>query len=72
MDILPWKNLHVLRDIVDVIEHTSVKIFEEKKKALEEGDEAAAQKISEAKDIMSILSAYHLLLWYKRDWLIAV
>ena len=60
MNILPWKNLHTLRDIVDVIDSTAVEIFEEKKKALEEGDEAVTQQFGRGNDIMSILSAYYL------------
>ncbi|KAF8971842.1 cytochrome P450 [Flammula alnicola] len=55
VDILPWKNLHAVRDIVDVLYHTSVEIFESKKKALSEGDEALANQIGQGKDIMSIL-----------------
>ena len=51
-----------MRDIVDVLNNTAIEIFEEKKKALEEGDEAMAQQISKGKDIISILSAYQLLL----------
>ena len=50
-----------MRDIVDVLNTTAAGIFEEKKKALEEGDEAVAHQIGEGNDIMSILSAYHLL-----------
>ena len=60
MDFLPWKSLHDLRDIVDIIDNTSVEIFEGKKKALEEGDETVTQQIGQGKDIMSILSAYWL------------
>jgi len=52
---LPWKSLHDLRDIVDIIDNTSVEIFEAKKKELEEGDEAVTQQIGQGKDIMSIL-----------------
>ena len=62
MDLLPWKSLHEIRDIVDVLHNTTIEIFEAKKKALEEGDDAVAQQIGQGKDIMSILSAYcHLL-----------
>jgi hypothetical protein len=61
MDILPWKNLHEMRDIVDILDTTAIEIFEEKKKALEEGDEAVTQQIGNGNDIMSILSAYRLL-----------
>ena len=61
MNIVPWKNLHTMRDILNVLNNTAVEIFEEKKKALEEGDEAVTQQISKGNDIMSILSAYCLL-----------
>lgn len=55
MNLLPWKNLHELRDIVDVFYNTSVDIFEAKKKALKEGDEAVSRQIGQGKDIISIL-----------------
>ena len=60
MNILPWKNLHALRDIADIFHNTSVEILEGKKKALEEGDEAVTQQIGQGNDIISILSAYDL------------
>ena len=53
-----------MRDIVDVLTTTSTEIFEEKKEALEKGDTTVTQQITEGNDIMSILSAYHLLLRY--------
>ena len=68
MNIFPWKNLHELRDVVDVLNNTAVEIFEKKKKALEEGDEAVSQQIGRGKDIMSILSAYHYFPWYNCGW----
>ncbi|KAF8966257.1 cytochrome P450 [Flammula alnicola] len=55
VDILPWKNVRELRDIVDILYNTSVEIFESKKKALAEGDEALANQVGQGKDIMSIL-----------------
>jgi hypothetical protein len=55
VDITPWKDLHTLRDIVDVIYKTSMEIYESKKKALEDGDEALARQVGRGKDIMSIL-----------------
>ena len=58
VDSIPHKNLHAVRDIVDVIYNTSVEIFEGKKKALEDGDEALASQVGRGKDIMSILSEY--------------
>ena len=68
MNLLPWKNLHELRDVVDVLNNTAIEIFEKKKKALEEGDEAVTQQIGKGKDIMSILSAYHHPPWYYCSW----
>ena len=70
MNLLPWKNLHELRDVVDVLNNTAIEIFEEKKKALEEGDESVTLQISKGKDIMSILSAYRHFTWYC-NWRIA-
>ena len=61
LNLLPWKNLHEIRDIVDVLANTSAEIFEEKKKALEKGDKTVTHQIDEGNDIMSLLSAYHLL-----------
>ena len=61
MSLLPWKNLHEMRDIVDVLANTSAEIYEEKKKALEKGDVTVTQQIDQGNDIMSILSTYHLL-----------
>jgi len=55
MDLLTWKSLHEIRDIVDVLHNTTVEIFEAKKKAREEGDEAVTQQTGQGKDIMSIL-----------------
>ncbi|KAF9479975.1 cytochrome P450 [Pholiota conissans] len=55
IDITPWKDLHAVRDIIDVLHNTSVEIYESKKKALEDGDEALANQIGRGKDIMSIL-----------------
>ena len=59
-----WKNFHNLRDMRDVFYNTSVEIFEAKKKALKERDKA---QIDQGNDILSILSAYLLLLLFKRS-----
>lgn len=56
VDTLPWKNAHEIRDIVDILYNTSVEIFESKKAALADGDEAVANQIGRGKDIMSVLS----------------
>ncbi|KAJ3515941.1 hypothetical protein NLJ89_g1438 [Agrocybe chaxingu] len=55
VDIIPWKTMHRLRDVVDVLHNTSVEIFESKKRAIEDGDEAVKAQLSQGKDILSIL-----------------
>ncbi|KAF8896618.1 cytochrome P450 [Infundibulicybe gibba] len=55
VNLLPWKVLHELREMIDVIHDTSTEILESKKRALAEGDEAVAQQIGRGKDIISIL-----------------
>ncbi|PPQ63163.1 hypothetical protein CVT24_005803 [Panaeolus cyanescens] len=55
VDIFPSKVVRRTRDIIDVLHNTSVEIFESKKKALREGDEALAAQIGKGKDIISIL-----------------
>ncbi|KAF6760456.1 cytochrome P450 [Ephemerocybe angulata] len=50
-----WKSLRSVRDIVDIMHNTSVDIFEEKKKALQQGDAALEGLTGKGKDIISIL-----------------
>jgi hypothetical protein len=56
VNLLPWKNLHDLRDIVDTMYKTSVEIFESKKRAMMDGGDAVATQIGQGKDILSTLS----------------
>ena len=56
VDFLPWKALHELRDISDVLHNTSTEIYEAKKQAFKDGDEAVSKQIGRGKDIISILS----------------
>jgi hypothetical protein len=56
LDLVPWKTLHQLQDISDVIHNTAIEIINSKKRALEDGDEAVTRQIGEGKDILSILS----------------
>ncbi|KAF8072005.1 cytochrome P450 [Lyophyllum atratum] len=60
MELLPFKNLHRVKDIVDIMEKTSVDILDGKKRALEEGDTAVMNQIGQGKDIMSILMKANL------------
>ncbi|KIJ98230.1 hypothetical protein K443DRAFT_104277 [Laccaria amethystina LaAM-08-1] len=55
VNLLPWKDLHDLRDIVDTMYKTSVEIFESKKRAMMDGDDAVATQIGRGKDILSTL-----------------
>ncbi|KAJ3541617.1 hypothetical protein NMY22_g3821 [Coprinellus aureogranulatus] len=52
--ILPWKTLHQLRDIVDVMHTTSVDIFKDAKRAIRDGKDTS-ERPGGGKDIMSIL-----------------
>jgi hypothetical protein len=56
VDIVPWKNLHDARDILDTLYSTAVQIYNSKKAALEAGDEAVSSQVAKGKDIISILS----------------
>ena len=62
MDAVPYANLHALRDIVDIMYNTSVKIFESKKTALDNGNEALSKQAGHGRDIMSILNEFSTLL----------
>jgi cytochrome P450 len=54
-EIIPWKELHDVLGMVDIMDQTSTSIFEAKKKALLMGDEAVSQQVGRGKDIMSVL-----------------
>lgn len=56
--IFPWKALKEICGIVDIMDEASMKVFEEKKRALSEGDDAVLHQVGEGKDIMSILRAF--------------
>ena len=54
----PSQPVQELREIIDLIHSTSVDIFEMKKRALKEGDEAVERQVARGKDIMSILRRF--------------
>lgn len=62
MNITPWKALHEVRDMVNYMHEISVEIYHEKKRALEEGDEAVVRQIGQGKDLLSILREYSCLI----------
>ncbi|OBZ73188.1 hypothetical protein A0H81_06898 [Grifola frondosa] len=55
LEVTPYPRLQRVREIVDVMDCKSQEIFQEKKLALERGDEALMQQVGEGKDIMSRL-----------------
>ncbi|KAJ6544798.1 cytochrome P450 [Mycena vulgaris] len=55
VNIFPWQDLHHARDLIDTLYETAVHIYQAKKKALEEGDEAVSAQIAQGKDIISVL-----------------
>ncbi|RDB17160.1 hypothetical protein Hypma_001988 [Hypsizygus marmoreus] len=56
VDTLPWKTLHEVRDIVDVLHDHVNRIYAEKKKAFSFGDEAFfSQQPGRGKDVISTL-----------------
>ncbi len=56
VDTIPWKTLHDIRDIVDILHSTSIDIFKSKKEESENRDGALSRQVGQGKDIMSILS----------------
>ncbi|TFK22728.1 cytochrome P450 [Coprinopsis marcescibilis] len=56
VNIFPWKTLHDLRDIVDIMHSSSVSVYREKLAVLGQGGpEALREQVGEGKDILSIL-----------------
>ncbi|KIK69207.1 hypothetical protein GYMLUDRAFT_35277 [Collybiopsis luxurians FD-317 M1] len=55
MNITPWRTLHEVRDIINYMHGLSVQIYQDKKRALEEGDEAVSRQIGQGKDLLSIM-----------------
>ncbi|RPD61500.1 cytochrome P450 [Lentinus tigrinus ALCF2SS1-6] len=55
VELIPHEGLQKMKSIVDTMHQRSVEIYEQKKRALEEGDEKVTRQIGEGKDIMSIL-----------------
>jgi hypothetical protein len=55
LKLLPFSNVQKLQKMVDVMDKTSIEIFQSKKAALEEGDEAVLKQVGRGKDIMMSL-----------------
>lgn len=59
--IAPSKRVQKIRNIVNIMDQTSVEVFEAKKCALQQDDDALSEDIGKGKDIMTILCAFILL-----------
>ncbi|TRM69698.1 cytochrome P450 [Schizophyllum amplum] len=55
VNIVPWRDLHSLRDKVDLMWNTSQEIYAQKMNALRAGDVAVAKQIGQGRDILSLL-----------------
>ncbi|TFK29231.1 cytochrome P450 [Coprinopsis marcescibilis] len=55
VDMLPWKDLHEIRDISDTMHATVLNIYETKKHLLEKGDQVFTEQVSQGRDAISIL-----------------
>ena len=55
LEKVPSRNVQRLMEIADVLHSRSVLIFNEKKAALQQGDEVLKHQIGEGHDIMSVL-----------------
>jgi hypothetical protein len=55
MKLIPNKDVRRTQEIVDIMDRTSVEIFERKKLALQQGDDSVLKQVGRGKDIMSIL-----------------
>ncbi|CAL1698257.1 unnamed protein product [Somion occarium] len=55
LEIYPNKNVQKMKDLVDTLYSQAVSIFNAKKAALENDDEAVHEQVGEGKDIMSLL-----------------
>jgi len=55
LELMPGKTFQRAIEICDMLDRNSRRIFEEKKTALQKGDEAVVQQIGEGKDILSRL-----------------
>ena len=52
---VPWPDVRQLKIVTDIMDRTSIDIFEKKRAALKRGDEAVLQQLGKGKDIMALL-----------------
>jgi hypothetical protein len=56
--IAPSKRVQKIRDIVNIMDQTSVEVFKAKKVALQQDDDGLSKDFGKGKDIMTILCAF--------------
>jgi hypothetical protein len=56
--IVPWRTLHRIIELADIMEVNARNIYEAKKGLLHLGDDAAIKQVGDGKDIISLLSGW--------------
>jgi len=59
VNILPFKSVQKMKNIVDIMQKTSEDIVAQKRKAFADGEESVVNQIGGGKDIMSILCEFY-------------
>ncbi|KDR76156.1 hypothetical protein GALMADRAFT_463306 [Galerina marginata CBS 339.88] len=68
VDILPFKRIRFLRDIVDTLHRTSMGILKSKRQAIREGDSAVKAQVGGGQDIMSVMMRHNMLASEDERW----
>ena len=55
LELVPSRRIQKCKDNCDSLHRGCVKVFEEKKKAVERGDDEVLQNAAEGRDVMSVL-----------------
>ncbi|KIK62396.1 hypothetical protein GYMLUDRAFT_41833 [Collybiopsis luxurians FD-317 M1] len=55
VDLIPWKDLHRVRDMVDYMHGLALKIYNDKKHSMEKDEETLYEQVGKGKDLISIL-----------------
>lgn len=68
IDLIPWKTIQRLVDIVDTMHASTVEIYEARKKALRQGKDVVSKQVGRGKDILSILGMSFNILTTRVYW----
>lgn len=60
IDFVPLPDLHLARDLVDILDKNSKNILKGKRDAIAKGDTSVMEQIGQGKDVMSLLSMFAL------------